>query len=172
VGSDDRATLFRVEVSRFTGTGRLRIGGAPPRISRDSIQTAFGFVRSRAQELGLTSDLTKYDYHVQVIGLSSGANDGDVSATFFVALYSLLKEKPVLPALITVGSLTIQGNLAPVRFLTELLQSGMDNGARRVLLPTESKRQFLEVPGDVVEKVDPIFFSDPTTAAVKALGLN
>jgi ATP-dependent Lon protease len=172
VGSDDRATLFRVEVSKFTGSGRLRIGGAPPRTSRDSIQTAFDFVRSRAQELGLSSDLTKYDYHVQVVGLSSGANDGDASATFFVALYSLLKEKPVLPALITVGSLTIHGNLAPVRFLTELLQSGMDNGARRVLLPTESKRQFLEVPGDVVEKVDPIFYSDPATAAVKALGLN
>jgi len=47
----------------------------------------------------------------------------------------------------------------------------MDNGARRVLLRTESKRQFLEVPGDVVEKVDPIFYSDALTAAVKALGL-
>jgi ATP-dependent Lon protease len=47
----------------------------------------------------------------------------------------------------------------------------MDNGARRVLLPTENKRQFLDMPGDIVEKVDPIFYSDPLTAAVKALGL-
>jgi hypothetical protein len=30
---------------------------------------------------------------------------------------------------------------------------------------------FLEVSGDIVERVDPIFFSDPMTAAMKALGM-
>jgi hypothetical protein len=51
------------------------------------------------------------------------------------------------------------------------VQVAMDSGARRALLPVENKRQFLEVPGDIVEKVDPVFYSDPLTAAVKALGL-
>jgi ATP-dependent Lon protease len=45
----------------------------------------------------------------------------------------------------------------------------MDNGARRVLLPVETRRQFLDVPGDVIERVDPIFYADPMTAAAKAL---
>jgi len=172
VGSVDRATLFRVEVSKLPGGGKLRVSGSPPRAARESIVTAFDFMRSRAKELGLSPDLDQNDYHFQLIGLSSGENDGDASVPFFVALYSLLKGKPALPALIIIGGLTIQGNLTPVRFLTELLQSGMDNGARRVVLPTESKRQFLEVPGDVVEKVDPIFYSDALTAAVKALGMS
>jgi ATP-dependent Lon protease len=48
----------------------------------------------------------------------------------------------------------------------------MDNGANRVLIPVANKRHFLEVPGDVVEKVDPIFYSDPLTAALKGLGIN
>jgi ATP-dependent Lon protease len=47
----------------------------------------------------------------------------------------------------------------------------MDNGARRALVPLENKRHFVEVPADIVERVDPIFFSDPTTAAMKALGM-
>jgi ATP-dependent Lon protease len=47
----------------------------------------------------------------------------------------------------------------------------MDNGARRALVPLENKRHFLEVSGDIVERVDPIFFSDPMTAAMKALGM-
>jgi ATP-dependent Lon protease len=172
VGSDDRVALFRVEVSKFPGNGKLRIGGTPPRVSRDSIQAAFDFVRSRAQELGVAGDLPNHDYHVQLVRLTSGDSEVDASVPFFVALYSLLKDKPIIPALLVIGSFSIQGNLAPVRSLIELLQNGMDNGARRVLLPTESKRQFLDVPGDVVEKVDPIFYSDPLTAAVKALGLN
>jgi ATP-dependent Lon protease len=46
------------------------------------------------------------------------------------------------------------------------------NGAKRALIPIENKRNFLDVSGDIVEKVDPIFFSDPLTAAVKALGMS
>jgi len=48
----------------------------------------------------------------------------------------------------------------------------MDNGARRALIPIENKRSFLEVSADVVERVDPIFYGDPMTAALKGLGLN
>jgi ATP-dependent Lon protease len=58
-----------------------------------------------------------------------------------------------------------------VRSLAEPLQVGMDNGARRALIPLENKRHFLEVSGDIVERVDPVFFSDLMTAALKALGM-
>jgi hypothetical protein len=39
------------------------------------------------------------------------------------------------------------------------------------LIPLENKRNFLEVSGDIVERVDPVFFSDPMTAAMKSLGI-
>jgi hypothetical protein len=48
----------------------------------------------------------------------------------------------------------------------------MDNGARRALIPIENKRSFLDVSADIVECVDPIFYGDPMTAALKGLGLN
>ena len=47
-----------------------------------------------------------------------------------------------------------------VRSLAEPLQVAMDNGARRALVPLENKRNFLEVSGDIVERVDPC--SSPT----------
>jgi hypothetical protein len=47
--------------------------------------------------------------------------------------------------------------------LADPLQVSMDNGARRALVPLENKRNFLEVSGDIVERVDPVF-SDPMTA--------
>lgn len=51
----------------------------------------------------------------------------------------------------------------------EPLQVAIDNGAKKVLLPIESKRQFLEVSGDIMVKVDLIFYEGPQTAAVKAI---
>jgi len=76
-----------------------------------------------------------------------------------------------LPGLIILGDLSIQGNIKSLRSLAEPLQVGMDTGARRALIPLENKRNFLEVSGDIIERVDPIFFSDPITACIKALGI-
>jgi ATP-dependent Lon protease len=68
-----------------------------------------------------------------------------------IAIYSALKKHSVLPALVILGDLSIQGNIKAVRSLAEPLQVGMDNGARRALIPLENKRHFLEVSGDIVE---------------------
>jgi ATP-dependent Lon protease len=45
----------------------------------------------------------------------------------------------------------------------EPLQAEMDNGARRALVLLKSKQRFLEASADIVNLVDPIFFSDPMT---------
>ena len=48
---------------------------------------------------------------------------------------------------------------------------GFVEGAQRALIPPEDKRHFLDVSDDIMERVDAEFFSDPMTAAMKALGL-
>jgi ATP-dependent Lon protease len=88
-----------------------------------------------------------------------------------VAIYSAIKKSPALPGLVVLGDLSIQGNIKAVQSLVEPLQMAMESGARRALIPLENKRNFLEVSGEIAENVDPIFYSDPQTAALKALSL-
>jgi ATP-dependent Lon protease len=64
----------------------------------------------------------------------------------------------------------LKEDLEPILELPEPLRVAMDNGARRALIPIENKRTFLEVSADVVEHVDPVFYGDPKTAAMKVLG--
>jgi len=167
----DKVALHRIEVNRIAGSGKLRITGSLERTTKDSIITAFDYVRSRKRDLGIEAEVDSYDFHVQVVDLMGSKEGSKLGVPFFVALYSVLKDKPVLPGLIILGDMTIQGNVVPVRSLTEPLQVAMDNGARRVLVPIGNKRQFLEVPADVLERVDPIFYSEPLAAALKALGM-
>lgn len=89
-----------------------------------------------------------------------------------VAIYSALKKYLVLPGPLILGDLSIQGNIKPVRSLAEPLQIAMDNGARRSLISIENKRNFLDVSADIIEQVDPVFYSDPLTGAMKALEMN
>src|SRR5690606_14824849 len=149
---------------------KLRISGGIEGVMRDSLQRAFAYLQSRKVELGVAFELETTDLHVEAIDLLSNRVLGEVGLGFFLALYSALKKRSVLPALLVLGDMSIQGNLKPVRSLAEPLQVGMENGARKALVPTENKRHFLEVSADIVEKVDPVLYSDPHTAALKALG--
>lgn len=167
----DAVTLNRIEISRMAGSGKLRLTGSPDRALRESIVTAFDYIKANKLKLGIERDVNNYDFHVQVVDLTLTKDGSEAGVAFFVALYSLLREKPVQAALVVLGEMTIQGNIQPLRSLVEPLQVLMDNGARRVLIPVSNRRQFLEVPPDILERVDPIFYSEPLAAALKALGL-
>lgn len=82
-----------------------------------------------------------------------------------------MRHTPLAPALLILGDMSVQGNLKPLRTLVEPLQVGMDNGAKRALVPIENKRNFLDVDADIVERVDPIFYGDPKVAAMKGMGV-
>lgn len=166
----DTVALHRVEVSKMSGSGKLRITGSPDRIMKDSIITAFDYVRANKSHLGIERDIESYDFHVQIVDLMQSKEGSQGGVAFFIALYSLLREKPPLAGLVVLGEMTIQGNILPIRSLLEPLQVILDNGAKKVLVPVSNKRQLLEVPGDLLERVDPIFYSDPITAALKAIG--
>jgi ATP-dependent Lon protease len=172
VGPDGTVGMFRVEVSVAVGNGKLRLAGGVNGATKESINRAFSFMLAKKVELSIASELDHSDLHVEVIDLLSNRVEGEIGLGFFIAAFSALKKSPPAAALLVLGDLSVQGNIKPVRSLVEPLQIAMDNGAKRALIPIENKRSFLEVTGDVVEHVDPIFFGDAKTAALKALGLN
>src|SRR5215470_11238977 len=122
--------------------------------------------------MGVGHQLDSTDFHIEAIDLLSNHVPCEAGIALVVSVYSAIKRQAVIAGLVILGDLSIQGNIKSIRTLAEPLQVGMDNGARRALVPLENKRNFLEVSGDIVERVDPVFFSDPMTAAMKALGIN
>ena len=122
-------------------------------------------------KMGVGQQMDTTDFHVEAIDLLSNRVLCEAGVALVVAVYSAVRKQSAQTGLVILGDLSIQGNIKAVRSLAEPLQIAMDNGARRALVPLENKRSFLEVSGDIVERVDPIFFSDPMAAAMKALGV-
>ncbi|CAG1020518.1 partial Lon protease, partial [Methylococcales bacterium] len=77
-----------------------------------------------------------------------------------------------IESLVILGEMSIHGALLRVDSLAERLQLAMDNGAKRVLLPADNKRDLPDIPTDVLDKVQIIFYSDPINAAFRAMGLD
>jgi ATP-dependent Lon protease len=171
VTADGTVGLYRVEVSISTGTGKLKAAGGVAGAMKESVQRAFSYLLSKKADLGLAREVDTSDVHVEVIDLLNNRVEAEVGVAFFVACYSALRKSPASPALLILGDLSIQGNIKPLRSLVEPLQVAKDNGAKRALIPIENKRNFLDVSADIMEHVDPIFYGDPRTAAMKGLGL-
>lgn len=172
VAPDGTVGMFRVEVSVSSGSGKLKTAGGVNGVTKESINRAFSYMLAKKGDLSIARELDVSDLHVEVIDLMNNRVEGEIGLGFFIAAFSALKKAPPAPAMLVLGDLSVQGNIKGLRSLAEPLQLAMDNGAKRALIPLENKRSFLEVTGDVVEQVDPIFFGDPKTAAFKALGLN
>jgi ATP-dependent Lon protease len=171
VDDQGKVGLYRLEVGCSSGTGKLKIAGGIEGAMKESIQRAFAYLQSEKVKMGIAQQMDTTDFHVEAIDLLGNRVQCEPGIALIVAVYSAVKKQSPLAGLIILGDLSIQGNIKPLRSLGEALQVGMDNGARRALIPLENKRNFLEVSGEIVERVDPVFFSDPMTAAVKALGL-
>lgn len=170
ITSDATVGLFRIEVSVSSGTGKLKLAGGVAGAMKESIQRAFGFIQTKKHELSIGHELDTSDLHVEAIDLLNNRVEAEVGVAFFVAAYSALRRAPVSPALLVLGDMSVQGNIKPMRSLVEPLRVAMDNGAKRALVPIENKRNFLDVSADIMEHVDPIFYGDPRTAAMKVLG--
>jgi len=172
VGADGSGDLFRIEVSISTGSAKLRTAGGISGVTKESINRAFSYMIARKGELTIGRELDSSDFHFEVIDLLNNRVEGEIGLAFFVAAFSALKKAAPAAAMLILGDLSVEGNIKGVRSLVEPLQIAMDNGAKRALIPLDNKRSFLDVTGDVMEHIDPIFFGDAKTAAPEALGMN
>ena len=171
VDDQGKVGLYRLEVGCSAGTGKLKGSGGLDSAMKESIQRAFAYLQSHKVSMGIAQAIDTTDFHVEAIDLLTNRVSCEAGIALLVAIYSAIKKHGVFPALLILGDLSIQGNIKAVRSLVEPLQIGMDNGARRALIPIENKRHFLDVSADIIERVDPVFYGDPLTAAIKALGM-
>ncbi len=172
VDDQGKVGLYRLEVGCSPGAGKLKIAGGVEGAMKESLRRAFAYLQSQKVKLGVGQQVDTTDFHVEAIDLLCNHVPCESGVALVVAVYSAIKKQSVLAGLMILGDLSIQGNIKAVRSLAEPLHVGMDNGARRALVPLENKRNFLDVSGDIVERVDPVFFSDPMMAAMKALGIS
>ena len=171
VNEQSKVSIYRIEVNMFPGTGKLKISGSLDKTMKDSFLRAFDYLKGIKEQVGIGAEFNNSDFGVEAVDLLGTSVYFPLGVALFVALFSALKRQSVLPAMIVLGDMTVTGNIKPVFSLSEPLQVALDNGAKRALVPIENKRNYFDVAADIVESVDPIFYKDPITAAMKGLGI-
>ena len=133
VDDQGKVGLYRLEIGCSPGTGRLKIAGGIEGTMRESINRAFAYLQSQKGKMGIAQacghDRLPYRGH-RPSGESSPLRGRDRPGGRH---RPAVKRHSVQPGLMILGDLSIQGNIKAVKSLSEPLQVGMDNGARRAL---------------------------------------
>lgn len=169
--SDGRLALFLIQTQVNPGSGRMiPLGNLSP-VMREALKVADAYLRAHVRDLGIAQDLNSYDFSVQAVNLNQAKEGAEIAIAFFISLVSALLDRPLQPATVVAGEMSVRGLLQKVGALPERLQLALESGARRMLIPSENKRDLADVPDEVLSKLQPTFYTDPVGAAVRAMGL-
>ncbi|HYJ79639.1 MAG TPA: endopeptidase La [Longimicrobiaceae bacterium] len=158
--------LMFIEALKMPGTGRLIITGLLGDVMRESVNAAFSYVRSRAEELGIDrSAFGDFDIHVHFPVGATPKDGPSAGAAVTLAIASSLAERPIRHDVAMTGEVTLRGKILEIGGVKEKTLAAYRAGISTVILPTGNKRDLRDVPEDVregmtfhfVERMDQIF---------------
>jgi ATP-dependent Lon protease len=139
--------IIFVEATKMRGEKGLTLTGQLGDVMKESAQAALAYVRSKAKGLGIEEDFfEKNDIHIHVPAGAIPKDGPSAGITMFVALTSLLTNKPVRSDVAMTGEITLRGLVLPVGGIKEKVLAGMRAGIRTIILPKKNEKDLEEIP--------------------------
>lgn len=171
-GSNDMKGLFKLETTMAEGNGKFEVLGlSNSKESKESLKTAQNYFRANAKSISHSISVDSKDYLMHIQDCQGVGLDSNVSLPALVAYCSCALNRPVLPQLVILGSMSIGGTLTKVEELASVLQVAFDAGTKKILMPMSSAVDIPTVPAELFAKFQISFYSSPEDAVIKALGI-
>ncbi len=174
IGTDPterKLALFLLQTQLNPGSGRIVPLGSLSPVMKEALRAADAYLKAHVRDLGIDRDLRQYDFTVQAINLNQAKEGAETAIAFFISMVSAILERPVDPSTVVVGEMSVKGMLQRMNSLPERSELAREAGAKRILVPSENKRDLGDVPDEVLNKLQPILYTDPINAAIRAMGL-
>lgn len=169
--------IYRLENKLVSGTGTFSFRNVEglahaPKSVRDSITAAFNYFGENARRISENS-YEEFDYSLYFNDLQNRSVSDEISVAEVVGLFSGLANRPVMPALVICGRVVMSGSMMPITTeLDEIFVTAANAGAKKIMLPAESKEKYELLKADLKEEIEVIFYASPLDAAKKALGVD
>ena len=150
VGGD----ILFIEATRMPGSGKLLLTGSLGEVMKESAQTALTYLRSQARALKLDfNDSEKQDIHIHVPAGATPKDGPSAGVTIVAALASLLLQRWVRSDVAMTGEISLRGRVLPVGGIKEKVLAASRAGIRHVILPEQNRKDWVDVPAEVRQKV-------------------
>ncbi len=151
VGGD----LLTIEAVQMPGKGNVIRTGTLGDVMKESIEAARTVVRSRAQRLGIKSEVfEKSDIHIHVPEGATPKDGPSAGAAMTVAMVSVFTGIPVRADVAMTGEITLRGEVLPIGGLKEKLLAAQRGGIKTVLIPEQNVKDLADIPDNVKNKLE------------------
>lgn len=159
-------SLLPIEMIAMPGSGRTILTGSVGEVLRESVQTAFSFVRSRLEEFELPTDAFEHlDMHVHFPSAATPKDGPSAGIAIASAVMSVLTDHPLHHDVALSGELSLRGNVLAVGGIREKCLAAARNGIREVILPARNAEEVARFESDLsdqltihlVDHVDEVF---------------
>jgi ATP-dependent Lon protease len=141
-----------VEATTMDGGEDLMLTGQLGDVMKESARIALSYIRSHADELGVSSDAFKdRAFHVHVPAGAIPKDGPSAGITMATALASLLADRPVKHTVGMTGEVTLQGRVLPIGGLKQKVLAAHAAGLTDVIIPERNRADLDDVPADVRE---------------------
>jgi ATP-dependent Lon protease len=134
-----------VEANVMKGKGSFTMTGQIGQVMQESMQAALTWVRSNAEQLGISPDFfSEHDIHIHVPAGAIPKDGPSAGVTMVTALVSLLTDRRVRPYTAMTGEITLSGNVLPVGGIKEKVLAAKRAGVQDIILPAENRTNVIE----------------------------
>jgi ATP-dependent Lon protease len=147
--------LLIIEALKMRGEGELIATGQLGQVMAESIKAAHSYVRSRADILGISArDVEKCDIHIHFPegGVPKDGPSAGVAATLAIA--SILSGRPIRSDVAVTGEVTLTGNVLAVGGIREKIMAAYRAGLHKLIMPKQNEEDLVDVPEDVLSKME------------------
>ncbi len=164
VGGD----ILFIEANRVAGSGKLILTGQLGDVMKESAQAALSIIKNRAGSLGIDEGIfAKSDIHIHVPAGAIPKDGPSAGVAMFMALASLLTDRPVRNDTAMTGEISLRGLVLPVGGIKEKLAAAARAGLTRVLLPARNKKDTEEI-GEETRKLIELIWLEHVEDAIAA----
>ncbi len=150
--------LLVTEATLMRGKGQVTITGQLGDVMQESARAALTFVRSRAEVLGIDTEIfEKTDVHVHVPEGAIPKDGPSAGITMATSLVSAFTKIPVRVDVAMTGEITLRGHVLPVGGVKEKVLGAYRAGIRTIVLPEENEKDLEDILEDVREEMTFIF---------------
>ena len=134
---------------------RLRLTGQLGDVMRESAEAALSWVRANAASLGLAGEaLEASEIHLHVPAGAVPKDGPSAGVALVTALVSALSGRRARAYVAMTGEISLRGRVLPVGGIKSKVLAAVRAGVQTVVLPRRNRKDLVEIPAEVVEKLE------------------
>lgn len=146
--------LLFIEAIAMRGKGGLILTGQLGDVMKESVSTAFSFIRANAKKLNVDpAFFAQHDIHIHVPAGAIPKDGPSAGVTMLTAVTSLATGKVVTNKMAMTGEITLRGLVLPVGGVKEKVLAAHRAGIKTLIIPESNKNDLDEIPKKILKSM-------------------